>query len=332
MKTKIFSLLLLSSFLSSFSQQDSLKINQSLIAFTVSEKDLLPENIAYDSKTESFFIGSTRKGKIIMRSKEGKETDFASGLYMVIGMKVDVENRWLWVCSSGGGNLVGYELKDDKDGRPAGIFKFDLDSGEMIKKYEISTPGEVHFFNDLVIDKLGNAYATHMFSDAGIYKISKEKDELELFVKPTGLRYPNGIAISNDNSYLFVAHADGITRVDINSKESISLKNEEHLKISGKESIDGIYFKDNSLIGIQPDINTVQKFILNDNLDQIVGSKLLEVNHPMMNNPTTGVMINDMFFYISNAQFGSFDKDGKLFPMEQLYEPTILKIKIGTSF
>lgn len=40
-------------------------------------------------------------------------------------------------------------------------------------------------------------------------------------------------------------------------------------------------------------------------------------------------IVNDMFYYVANAQFGSFNKDGSLFPMERLFEPVILKAPLN---
>ncbi len=93
-----------------FAQNQKLVLNNSYISFTVPEKDLLPESIAYDATNGDFYIGSTRKGKIVKVSKDGTISDFVQskqdGLWMIIGMKIDSERRILWVCSSGGDNLV----------------------------------------------------------------------------------------------------------------------------------------------------------------------------------------------------------------------------------
>ena len=332
----VLSLILFWSFMLTCAQEQIKIINTSSIAFTISEKDLLPENIAYNPLDESFFIGSTRKGKIIKYFKDGSQKNFITskqdGLYMVIGMKVDIENNWLWVCSSGGDNLIGYNLKDETEGRPAGIFKFNLDTGKLIKKYVFDIPGEVHFFNDLTIDKYGNIYVTHMFQKPGIYTIQKKTDKLELFLNPSNLKYPNGIAISGDNKFLFIAHSAGIVRIDIASKQWINLNTPENIDISGKYSLDGLYYYKNSLLGIQQSINTVQQFYLNYEKTHIIKSSLLEVNHPMMDNPTTGVLHDDEFYYIANSQFDSFNKDGTLFSMEKLYDVCVLKINLDTKY
>ncbi|WP_109301783.1 SMP-30/gluconolactonase/LRE family protein [Aquimarina sp. AU474] len=314
------------------SQEEKGVLNNSSIAFTIPEKDLLPESIAYDSLKNEFYIGSTRKGKIIKVSKDGSKKVFITpkkeGLWMIIGMEIDSKRRHLWVCSSGGDNLEGYTLKDDKEGRPAGVFKFDLNTGKLINKYILDIPGEIHFFNDIVINKNGDAYITHMFSEHALYTIPKEQDQLTKVFSSTTIKYPNGITFSGDESQIFIAHAEGVSVYNIKNRKTLALEVPEHIKISKRESIDGLYYYKNSLIGIQPDSKTVQQFKLNKTGSKILSAKPLEVNHPMMNNPTTGEIIKDKFYYVANAQFGSFNKDGSLFSSDKLYEVCILKLPL----
>jgi len=330
MKKIMLILTLLLAFIYSYAQDESPAINHSLIAFTVAEKDLIPENIAYDPVAENFYIGSTRKGKIIRISKNGKAEDFISpkqyGLFMVIGMKVDAKNRVLWACSSGGSNLIGYDRDDETTGRPAGLFKFDLDSGKLIEKYLMKEPGEVHFLNDLVLDKEGRPYLTHMFKEHGIYTVQDGK--LQLFAQSDQVSYPNGITRSPDGRYLFVAHSEGISRLEIASRKWQLLDHSEDIPISRRGSADGLYFYKNTLIAVQPGLKTIRQLELDNSYTQITGQKVLEAHHPMMNNPTTGVLVEDTFYYVANAQFDSFNEDGSLFPMEQLYEVVILKLKL----
>lgn len=307
-------------------------INNSHIAFTIPEKDLLPENIAYDPQEEAFYVGSTRKGKIIKIDKNGRQSVFIdSGIHdqwMIIGMKVDPVRRVLWACSSGGGNLEDYKLKDEVQGRPAGIFKFNLATGELIKKYTLEKEKEVHFFNDLVVDKRGDVYITHMFQQHQLYRITQNTDRLELFHSLEGIRYPNGITLSADEKYLFVAHSDGISRITLATKEIVSLETIEGVKISGKESIDGLYYFEGGLVGIQSDINAVRKLRLDEAGVKVIEDQFLERQHPMMDHPTTGVIVKNELYYIANAQFERFNEDGTLYPYERLYEVIVLKTKL----
>jgi len=46
------------------------------VAFRISEKDLIPEGIAYDATSRSFFVSSIHKNKIIRIDERNKVTDF----------------------------------------------------------------------------------------------------------------------------------------------------------------------------------------------------------------------------------------------------------------
>jgi len=231
--------------MSSLLAQKDDAINASSIAFTIPEKDLLPENIAYDPIEEAFYISSTRKGKVVKVSADGTTSDFIMsrqhGLWMTIGMKIDPNNQVLWVCSSDGENLETYNQNNESKGRSAGIFKFDLKTGELIKKYTFEKPGEVHFVNDLTIARNGDVYFTHMFDEHSVYKIGAS-GTMELLVTSKDIPYPNGITLSANQQILFVAHSLGISRIDIESKKITQLTIPKGKSIADNASIDGLYY------------------------------------------------------------------------------------------
>lgn len=302
----------------------ALPTNRSHIAFAVPQKDLLAENVAFDPRDSSFYIGSTRQGKVVKRNRDGRITDFIpsgrDGMWMVIGMKLDATGNALWVNSSAQGNYVN--LRPEEQGRAA-VFRYDM-SGNLVKRY---SPREVgpHFFNDLVIVPDGTVYITDMFAGS-IYKISGG-DSLQLWIGPKKFTDPNGIAASPDGRTLFIASDDGISVVDVASRSARVLKTAAGIDPVG---IDGLYFYKNALIGIQGGRrNRLQRFITDRDLTTIVSAEVLEANHPMFMNPTTGVVAGDNLFYIANSQFGSFTKDGKLFPEERLFETVILRLPLN---
>ncbi|MCG8432656.1 MAG: SMP-30/gluconolactonase/LRE family protein, partial [Gammaproteobacteria bacterium] len=266
------------------------RINNSFIAFTIPEKDLLPENVAYDPKEKAFYVGSTRKGKVLRVDKFGDIHDFVlprqDGLWMIIGMKVDAERRVLWVNSSGGGNLIGY---DGSRGRPAGIFKFDLKTGKLIRKYVLHEAGVEHFFNDLVLAPNGDVYATHMFDESAIYRISKSTGELSRYFGPEeNFSFPNGITISDNGRRLYVAHREGISLIDIDTGERQLLS---HPNLPAPTGIDGLYYYKSSLVGVHDD--KVVQYFLAGSAGNIESTAVLELNHPMFRRPTTGVVVGD---------------------------------------
>ena len=64
-----------------------------VVAFTVPEKGLVPEGVAYDPKTRSFFLSSIRKRKVYRIDASGKATVFVvpreGGLRSAAGIAVD---------------------------------------------------------------------------------------------------------------------------------------------------------------------------------------------------------------------------------------------------
>jgi len=296
--------------------------HESTVAFFLPEKDLLPESVAYDAKDGSFYVGSVRKGKIV-RYKNGHVSDFIAprqdGLWSVIGIKVHTTRRVLWVCSLEDQDLDGYQKRDR---HASGIFAFNLDTGRLIRKWVLDVAGEEHSFNDLVVTRGNDVYATHKFKDAAIYRITQKVQKLELFAAPEGLREPNGITISPDEKTLYVAGADGIVAIDVATKASRSVPAPEGENTGG---IDGLYYYRDSLIGILG--NSINRYRFDDTHSRIVMTDVMERNHPLMRIPTTGVIVGDKFYYVANSQFDAVQPDGSL-DTASLSEPVILKLKL----
>ncbi len=126
-------------------------INNSEVAFTVKEKELIPEGIAYDPINERIFLSSIYKRKIISVGKDGKCNDFTTekqdGLLATLGMEVDPIRENLWVCCIATGHMKDYKPSDTVK---AAVYKYNL-SGKLLKIYS-SPKDEDHEFNDLVIN------------------------------------------------------------------------------------------------------------------------------------------------------------------------------------
>jgi len=294
-------------------------LNTSSIAFSIPEKDLIPEGMAYDPVEEAFYVSSIQKCKIIKIDKQGNISDFTiprqDGLLSVLGMRVDAYSRTLWAVSS-------YSFFKKHIPRKllgtTGVFKYDLQTKKLLKKYMLPQE-EGHYLNDLAIGPDGSVYITDWLV-FGIYKISAEIDTIEKLIDMP--RQPNGIDISDDGSKLFIA-GNGMGVLDIAAKSYKELKYPPNLYVSG----DGCYFYKNSLIAVQNGgFRKVSRFYLNDAQDEIVRSEPLEAYHPLFNIPTTGALAGNDFYFIANSQLADYNRDGSLFPLSELEEVKILKI------
>ncbi len=294
------------------------------IAFTVAERDLLPENIAYDPVDSSFYMGSTRKGKIVHIRTDGSAVDFIAprqdGVWMIIGMKVDPVRRVLWVCSSAGDNLEPGSVASD--GKSAGVFQFDLATGRLIAKSVLPGESGRHFFNDLVLSSAGDAYVTHMFDEPAIYRVRAGSDQLERLIVLPSESYPNGITFDG-RGRLLVASSAGIVSVDTGSLRLDTLAAGTGVNTRG---IDGMYAQGNQIVAVRPAANEVRLYELHASEDSVVSSRILIANHPSFSNPTTGVRVGDEFYLVANSHFQHVGPGGAI--PDSLTAPVVLRVRV----
>jgi hypothetical protein len=302
-------------------------VNHSSTAFTLPEKGLIAEGIAFDPDGETFYISSVRKRKIMSVSKSGEVKDFSApqdGLYGVFGMKLDSKRRILWACSSAIEQMEDFK-KEDKGS--VGIFKYDLKSNKLLKKYLLPKKDQNHVFGDLALNSDGDVFITDSFSPV-IYTISHNKDELEVYFDSEPFASLQGIDFSEDERYLFVSdYLRGIFVIDTKSKSCLKLAHPENVAML---SVDGLYFYKGSLVAIQNDINPnrVVRFYLNKEFNRIDRAEVIEANNPLFNEPTLGVLVKDTLYYIANGHWGSVDRGGNPAPAEKLQNHLILKVKL----
>lgn len=301
-------------------------VNASEKAFTIPNKDLITEGIAYDSSSKRFFVSSIYKRKIVSVDANGKVTDFSlesDGLWSVSGMRVDDARKILWVTTTAFPQMQGFQKADDGK---SGVFKYDLRSGKLLKKYLLSNDAAKHALGDLIIAKNGDVYASDSVSP-NIYRIANGKDELEIFLTSENFASLQGLAFSADEKLLFAAdYSKGVFRVGINDKKILQITPDANTNPIG---IDGIYFHRGNLIAIQNGFrpHRVARFVLNKDFTAITKSETLEANHADFNEPTLGVKVGNDFYYIANSQWALVGEDGKL-AEDKLKEPIILRLKL----
>ena len=298
-------------------------------AFSLVEKDQVPEGIAYDAAGRTWYVSSVHRRKIVARTDDGKVSDFVKegedGLFSVLGMAIDAKRRWLWACTSALPEMTGYDKT--LEGR-TGVFKYDLASGKLMKKYMLQGEQRGRALGDVAVAPSGDVYLSDGLN-GGVYRILLAKDEIEEFVAPGVLRSAQGMAFPKGDKTLYVAnYGGGVLAIDVATGARRDVGSPEKLPLLG---IDGLVAYGNGFIvtqnGIDP--HRVTRYDLDAAGDKVERGEILEINDPRFRDPTLGVVVGDAYYFVANSQWGLFDKESKLPPDDKLVAPLVLRIPLG---
>ncbi|HEX7252064.1 MAG TPA: hypothetical protein VF376_04210 [Thermoanaerobaculia bacterium] len=280
-------------------------VSRARLAFTVAEKDLIPEGLAFDGKNDLFYMGSIYRCKIVRITRDGKVSDlFPAGrdkLFPIVGVRVDPSDATIWAATS------------DDDGHSE-LIHVDR-SGRLIGRYAPPATGEKSDFNDLAVRQNGEVFVTD-YSAKRVYRFDPAIRTLSNFVAGRTFLHPNGIAFSADFGSLFVADDLGVRRIDMSSGASVDI-------VPAKATlsrIDGLYWHRGSLVAVQNGIGParVVAFRLSADQNRVTQTTVLEYRTPLTDEtPTTGAVAGEDFYFISNSQVDNI-QDGKILDPSKL--------------
>lgn len=292
------------------------------IAFTLDEKDLIPEGITWDPATGQFFVSSINKEKIVSVSEKGQASDFIKkgrdSIMETLGMKVDESARRLWVVSNKKIDEISYSA----------VHVFNIDTRELLRKIIVRTETS-QLFNDLALSRKGDAYITDSYASR-IYKVGSGLEDIELFAGPDSLlKYVNGITVSPDDRLIYAAAGTGIAVIDIETGIIMPIGDPTG---AGSSGIDGIVWYKGSLLGV---INAkdsesemfVARYKLSRDMKEIEEKIILDKGNPLFNLPTTCVIAGDELYCLGNTSLRLFFQDKKN-EKNLFMNPLILKYKL----
>ena len=276
------------------------------------EKDLIPEGIAIDPKSGKFFLSSLRKNKIVTADFNGNNaTDFIENdqYEYASGFGMTIKGDTLYALSN------GLEKKDNT----SVLLLLNIKTKQVIDKYKISI-SPYAYLNDLAVSSTNEIFITDSESNR-IYKITRPNKTLEVYLDTIEVAHSNGIAISDDNTKLYLASKQGIRVVDIQTKKILNQPNKEYA------GIDGMKFYKNSLIGIVE--KGVVRYYLNDNSTEIKSKNTLIQFDNTFKSPTTFDILDNSIYFIKNTQLDNFnDSTNELIDKNKLESLILLKHKI----
>lgn len=305
-------------------QKESQKlILNSDTSFVLKDRTLHVEGIDYSKSNQTFYFGSIHKRKIIQVTKDGKVSDFCSsgfeGMTSIFGVKVDEKRNLLWACSSPMEEMENYDTLSTSY-----VYKFEMSSGKLLKRYEMPADIKSCIFGDLLLDEAGTVFISDSKNNL-ILTVTGKSEKIERYFDSKEFWNIQGLALTPDSKFMFIAdYIKGIFRLDLKTKELKTIINTLDVSLKG---IDGLYFYHNSLIAIQNGVAPLRcsRYYLNQNLDAIGDFKIIDRKHPAYNEPTLGVIVDSLFFYIANSQWGGYTNDHQLNPETKLQDIVILK-------
>jgi streptogramin lyase len=302
-------------------------IARATLAFTLPQKDLITEGIAHDPSSGDFFVSSVHRRKILRIDKAGVVRDFTTeaqdGLMAVLALAVDAPRRVLWASSEGVAYMSGFRKEDE--GRSF-VFEYDLRTGRLRRRLGLPAGVSDGHLSDLTVASGGDLYVSDPESGR-VYRLAAGEDALRVLVPPGPLGSPQGLALSADGRWLFVAdYTQGIARVDPRSGAVTLLEAPEDAALTG---IDGLILLGGALVGIQNGVRPHRLLSLRlDAAAARIGSvTVLERAHPRWDEPTLGVRVGRDLYYVAASQYGAIQKDGSL-AADKLQPPVVLKLSL----
>jgi len=296
-------------------------IGAASIAFTYDVGDFVPEGIV--AIDEDLLLGSIRHGSIVRVGDKPAilSSPEESDHWSVFGMRLGPDGG-LWFVSAA---IPEYAAIDEASAGATGLYRLDLDTGDVTARAVLPKQDEPMVLGDLVFADDNTIYATESLTGA-LYRYSISTDEISQVIAPGSLRSMQGLVLDDSTRFLYVSdYVGGLFRV---RRSDYSI---ERVTAAGSVSlfgIDGLYRHGDELIAIQNGIrpNRVAAFTLGADGTSITGSRIIARNLPEFDEPTLGTIVGDDFLFVANSHWNRFDRDGNL--ADGLSGPIVLRINL----
>lgn len=309
------------------------KTHRSAVAFTLSARDLLPGDLAWDPAGKVFYVASLRMRKIVRvtpgaAGAPAAAADFAGTgaekLDAVLGVKVDTARRRLWAVTAADPAMEGFRPEDY--GRSQ-LVAFDLTTGALAGRWSPTTKPP-HQFAGLALDLAGNVWVTDTASGE-VHVLRAGADQLRAVAPAGAFVAPKGIAVSPDGAGIWVADlARGVYRLDPATGAASLLDQPPGPWPAG---LDGLVLHRNALVGVAATVSAgrVGRWRLEADGNSFSGMEILDCAHPSYQVPVGGTVVGDDYVYIANSQVDAVGEGGALPPPDRLLDLVFLRLPLG---
>ena len=293
------------------------RISHASIRFRL-PKDLLTEAIAYDPKTKSFFVSANHPRKILRVDARGRLTDFVKPgdtFWGANGLAVDAKRRILWASSRA--FIRGGEI-DKAHEHDNAVWAFNADTGEVLK--HLVPPADADALDDLTLAPDGTLYVSD--SQGAVLTLPPDGNELRVFVARGRIRSSQGETVHG--RLLYVAdYGGGVAVVDRATGDVTHLALPDDFPAYG---IDGLAYANGWLFGVQNGVepNRLVKLHLAPGGLRADRWEIVEMNHPLMDEPTIGVVAGSEYDFVAASQGNKFDRK----KLDELHESIVMRVNL----
>lgn len=292
-------------------------VRHARVAFTIAQNDLFPEGIAADPARHVFYMGSEYHSKIVRISETGKVSDFvaegAADLMPVGGVHVDPADHSVWAATDPG-------PKNRSE-----LVHFDA-NGKLLERYTAPGSGP-RDLNDLALRGEHEIYVTDTFANQ-VYRFDRHTHEFSRLAFPRPIFYPNGITVTRDENFVYVADMLGVFRVDLSSSTAQEVTPNGHFTLAG---IDGLYWYRDGLAGLQYGAGAyraMQWHLTAEGL-RVASAEMLEYRTPLVKEPTTGAIVGDEMYFMANTGIANLGDDGHIADRAKLEPLRIAVVRLN---
>ena len=267
---------------------------------TVPEGGRLIEGVAWDPSRRRIFASSVVGRELIYG--DGESWRAVPGLRpgSLFGLGVDSTRRLLWMASG----VVDQTPSPESAFR--GLIAVDLDRLTVVHRIAILGEGSPA---DIAVASEGTVYAADP-QRGTIWRLGVGDTEPTVIVPPGRLRSPQGLVPSRDRRRLYVSdYGYGLALVDLNTGAVSRLESDATTMLDG---IDGLVPWRDGFIAVQNGVSPrrILYIALSGDGRRIASVTVLESGHPEWGEPTLGVVRDNQFLYVADAQWERYGAAG----------------------
>jgi DNA-binding beta-propeller fold protein YncE len=260
--------------------------------------NVLPGGVAYDAASGRVLVGD-RHGRSVITISERLKTSMdlvrssSAGFHEVMAIAIDARRGDLWVASASGGRPE--DASDVKAG--AALHKLQLVSGRPLARIEIDTEGSPARFTGLAVSREGVVFV--LDANEGRLWTLRAGDETLTLATRIDVQRPSALAIHDRRQRVYVAHQDGLARVDPAGGTVATVAVPDSTSVSGIESLS--WFK-GSLVGLQhtgPRSRRLVRWHLNAAGTAVVSAEDVDASVPTCEGGSAASVSGDDVYYLA---------------------------------